>query len=187
MSQGILMEVDFFINSLIVGVIITFAYDWLLILRKCIRHNIIFISIEDLIFWLVCAMGVFYVLYHENNGILRWFAVFGATIGMFIYKKLLSQSFVNVTSAIIIKAFKILLKPLLFMCRKILRLLRKIFMFLQKKYIFINAKSKKINRIAKKKLTLQAKLVKIYLCKHEKQLGALWEEKAHTVKKDRIN
>jgi len=171
------MEVDFFINSLLVGVIITFAYDFLLILRKCIRHNIVFISIEDIIFWLVCALGVFYVLYHENNGILRWFAVLGATIGMFIYKKLVSPLFVKITSAIIIKTFKILIKPLLFICRKTLRLLKKIFMFLKKKYIFIARKANKVNKIAKKKLTLQARLIKIYLCKQEKHLKERYGQK----------
>ena len=113
MSQDILREVDFFINSLLVGIIITFAYDWLLIFRKCIRHNILLISIEDAIFWFACAIGVFYVLYHENNGILRWFAVLGATIGMFAYKKLVSTLFVKITSRLIIKTFQILMRPIL--------------------------------------------------------------------------
>ena len=177
MSQSILMEVDFFINSLIVGIIITFAYDWLLILRKCIRHNIIFISIEDILFWFACAVGVFYVLYHQNNGILRWFAVLGATIGMFLYKKLLSPIFVKLTSELIIKTFKLLIKPVLFICHKILRLIKRIFMFFQKKYLYFDKKAKKLERIAKKKLTIQARLIKIYLCKQEKQLKERYGQK----------
>ena len=177
MSQSILLEVDFFINSLIVGIIITFAYDWLLILRKCIRHNLFFISIEDIIFWFACAVGVFYVLYHQNNGILRWFAVLGAAIGMFMYKKLVSPLFVKLTSEIIIKTFKLLIKPILFICHKILQLLKRIFMFLQKNYLIFHKKVKKVDRIAKKKLTIQARLIRIYLCKQEKQFKERYGQK----------
>ena len=183
MSQGILMEVDFFVNSLIVGIVITFAYDWLLILRRCIRHNIVFISIEDILFWLACALGVFYVLYNENNGILRWFAVCGATIGMILYKKLVSPLFVKFTSDLIITAFKLLVKPILFICRKIFSLLRKIFLFLQKKYIFCYKKAKKVNRIAKKKLTIKARLIKIYLCKQRNQMRERNAQKSRIQKK----
>ena len=177
MSQDILMEVDFFVKSLIVGVVITFAYDWLLILRKCFRHNIFIISIEDIIFWLGCALGVFYFLYHENNGILRWFAVIGATVGMYCYKKLVSPIFVKLVSDLIIKTFKILIKPVLFICRKILRFSHKFFLFMQNKYNYFCKKAKIANKIAKKKLTLQARVIKIYLCKQEQLLKERYEEK----------
>ena len=188
MSQGILKEVDFFVNSLLVGIIITFAYDWLLIFRKCIRHNILCISIEDAFFWFACAIGVFYFLYHENNGILRWFAILGATMGMFIYKKLVSTLFVTLTSQLIIKTFQILTKPILYICRFILRLLRAVSLFLQKKYLFFHKKARKVKKIAKNKLTLQAKLIRIYLCK-QTAAGRQFEKrlKERYGQKDRVS
>lgn len=81
MSQSIIDEVTFLLHSFLMGILITFVYDGFIIMRRLIRHNLFLISVEDLIFWIACAIGVFYMLYEENNGILRWFAVFGAALG----------------------------------------------------------------------------------------------------------
>ena len=83
------------------GVVITFVYDGFLILRRLIKHNMLLISLEDMIFWIACAIGVFYMLYEENNGILRWFAVLGATLGMIAYKASISSFVVKGISMII--------------------------------------------------------------------------------------
>ena len=90
MSQNIINEVTFFLHSFMMGIVITFMYDGFLILRRLIKHSDILVSLEDMVFWIACAIGVFYMLYEENNGILRWFAVFGAALGMIVYKKSLS-------------------------------------------------------------------------------------------------
>ena len=87
MSGTIVDEVMFLLDSFFLGAVITCVYDGFLILRRLIKHNMLFISLEDLIFWVVCAIGVFYVLYEENDGILRWFAVVGASLGMLACKK----------------------------------------------------------------------------------------------------
>ena len=87
MSQNIINEVTFFLHSFMMGIVITFMYDGFLILRRLIKHSDILVSLEDMVFWIACAIGVFYMLYEENNGILRWFAVFGAALGMIVYKK----------------------------------------------------------------------------------------------------
>jgi spore cortex biosynthesis protein YabQ len=180
MSQEILQEMNFFLHSLLIGVVITFFYDWLLILRKCIRHNIFFISIEDILFWIACALGVFYMLYQENNGILRWFAVLGAAVGMWLYKRLVSYVLVEVVSSCIIKTCRFLIKPLLFICRKILRLIRKVLLYIYRNYLIIAKKVKKLAKFVKKKLTIQAKLIKMILCKQ-----ASAAQKAAAVKKTR--
>ena len=98
MSQNIINEVVFLLHSFLLGIAITFVYDGFLILRRLIRHSLFLISVEDMIFWIACAIGVFYMLYEENNGILRWFAVFGATLGMIAYKKSISPLIVNILS-----------------------------------------------------------------------------------------
>lgn len=158
MSQDIIFEVNFFLHSLMLGVIITFVYDWFLILRRCIRHSLMAISLEDMIFWIACAIGVFYMLHEENNGILRWFAVLGAAIGMIIYKKLVSSLFVKIMSTIIIKVFNFFWRPLAFVFRKLKQL-----------FAFISRKVSKLAKLCKKKLTIQMKLIKMILCKRKDQ------------------
>ena len=104
MSGTIVDEVMFLLDSFFLGAVITCVYDGFLILRRLIKHNMLFISLEDLIFWVVCAIGVFYVLYEENDGILRWFAVVGASLGMLAYKKTLSPLVIRAVS----KALKVI-------------------------------------------------------------------------------
>ena len=96
MSQYIISEVTFFLHSFLLGIVITMAYDGFLILRRLVNHNLLLISLEDMLFWIACAIGVFYMLYEENNGILRWFAVFAATLGMILYKKTVSAHIINI-------------------------------------------------------------------------------------------
>lgn len=161
MSQNIVNEVTFLLHSFLMGIIITFVYDGFLILRRLIRHSLFLISIEDLIFWIACAIGVFYMLYEENNGILRWFAVFGASLGMLAYKLSISSIIVDIVSNIIghiITAFgrilSFLLKPVKFFWKKIFSA-----------YRHSSKKGRKLCRCLKNKLTGRMKLLKIVLCK----------------------
>ncbi len=122
MSQDIIQEVTFFLHSIVMGVVITFVYDWFLIFRKLLKHNILWISFEDFLFWAGCGVGVFYMLYRENNGVLRWFTVLGAMLGMILYKALVSKWFVHIMSTLIYKimwflfrVIQIVVKPLKFL------------------------------------------------------------------------
>lgn len=161
MSQNIVNEVTFLLHSFLMGILITFVYDGFLILRRLIRHNLFLISLEDMIFWIACAIGVFYMLYEENNGVLRWFAVFGATLGMIVYKKSISSLIVNIMSTIIeyilralYKVLRILFRPLGFAGKKICHICKR-----------SSGKGRKVCKCLKNKLTGRLKLLKITLCK----------------------
>ena len=75
-------ENEFLIHALLLGVYITFVYDWLRIFRRVMCHSSFFVFIEDMGFWAYCAQKVFLLMYHESDGTLRWFAVLGAFAGM---------------------------------------------------------------------------------------------------------
>lgn len=161
MSQDIVQEAVFFLHSVLMGVVITFGYDWFLIIRKLIKHGNLWVSLEDLIFWFACGLGVFYMLYRENNGVLRWFTVIGAMIGMAVYKLLISKKFVQIMSTCIYKILWILFKLLQIIVKPISWLLKK----LKKLTIFFKKKIKKCQNYIKNKLTVCIKMVKIVLCK----------------------
>lgn len=161
MSQDIIREITFFLHSVCMGVIITFVYDWFLILRKLIRHNMFWLSLEDFLFWAACGLGVFYMLYRENNGVLRWFTVLGAVLGMVCYKWLVSRWFVHIMSICIYKilwllfsVIQVIVKPLKWLFSRLYRLMKR-----------IGKKLKKGSDFVKKKLTGCIKLLKIVLCK----------------------
>ena len=161
MSQDIINEVYFLADSIVMGVIITFVYDFILIGRRVVKHNLFFISLEDFVFWAACAVTVFYMLYKENNGILRWFAVFGAALGMLLYKRTVSGRFVRLMSLFIKKEIHIIHKVLGFIFKPFLWIVKKFSSFCR----FIWKRAKKIWKYMKKRLTSFVKMLKISVSK----------------------
>lgn len=143
MSAEIMGELDFLLRSMLLGVMITFLYDVIRIFRRVVRHGAFFVSLEDLIYWIFVSVSIFYLLYRENNGILRWFVVMGAAAGMLLYKMTLSRPFVRFGAWGIGSA---------------LEFLGKIFRFLTKPLRIMGCS-------AKKQLTKAWKVFKMILCK----------------------
>lgn len=145
-------ENRFLLYALIMGVFITFLYDILRILRRVIPHGSILTALEDIAFWIYCAGEVFLLMYHESDGRLRWFAVLGAMVGMFSYKKLISGPFVKYVSLLL---------------QKLLMLIKRGFCILFKPFRLIGAKaahkSRQGGRLLKKKLTFVLKVLKMNL------------------------
>jgi Spore cortex protein YabQ (Spore_YabQ). len=162
MSQDIINEVYFLGGSVFMGIVITFVYDFILIGRQVVRHGLFAVSLEDLVFWLACAVSVFYMLYEENNGVLRWFAVAGAAVGMLLYKRIMGKKFVRIMSAVLLKEIHILRKTAGFLFRPFRWLMRKIRVL----FCFFRRREKRLCKYVKKKLTGAAKALKILLHKH---------------------
>ena len=105
-------------QSVAVGIGIVFFYDWLRIFRRVVSHKQWAVSLEDLVFWLVCTVMVFWWMYRVTNGGMRWFAVTGALVGMCVYKRWFSEFLVTFVSKllkgilqILGKGLRILLRP----------------------------------------------------------------------------
>lgn len=161
MSREIVQELTFFTHSVLMGLVITFIYDWIRVLRRLFKHGTVLMSVEDLLFWLACGIGVFYMLYRENDGTLRWFAILGAALGMFFYKLVVRDTFTNVMSTcihkimwFIFRLLQIVLKPL-----KSLYFTGKTFV------LYIGKKLKKCKEFIKKRLTGLLKTIRMVLCK----------------------
>lgn len=143
MSGEILGEMDFLLHSACLGVMITVLYDVIRIFRRLIRHRNFWVSVEDLLFWVVCAVCMFALLYRENNGVLRWFVVLGAAAGMLLYRATVSRLFVSAAVA-----------GGGFLLERLGRLLR-----------FLTRPLRKSGRFLKNQLTKGWKMFKIVLCK----------------------
>lgn len=154
-SQDITKEIMFLFHSFLLGIVITFVYDGFLVLRKLFKHTMLLISLEDMIFWIACALSVFCVLYEENNGMLRWFAVAGATLGMLVYKKTLSRPLVNGVSAVFSFLF---------------RIMGKVWKIIMKPFGFLAGKARKGGRYAGKKTVILVKHIKKKLTEFKKTL-----------------
>ena len=148
MNQGITIELQFFMISILWGIIILFAYDQFRIIRRIIPHNILFITIEDLFFWILASIFIFAMIYEKNSGTIRGFSVMGMGIGMVLYHYILSDIIVGLIS----RGILILLGPFLFIINWLKKtlgfVLRKIKRFMKKIYIGL------INRIKSVKISI---------------------------------
>ena len=91
------------LHSAILGIYLAFVYDSIRIFRRLVPHNVFFISLEDIVYWIYLAAEVFLLMYRESNGMLRWFAVLGAATGIFLYKKLVGRHYVHYISLLLQK------------------------------------------------------------------------------------
>lgn len=117
-------ENEFLLHALFMGIFVTFVYDILRIFRRVVPHNSFFVSLEDCLFWVYCAVRVFLLMYHESNGTLRWFAIFGALSGMYVYMRLVSPLFVKYVSWLLQKLLHILGRALGFLLRPVVRFIK---------------------------------------------------------------
>jgi len=161
MSQGIVQEITFFLHSILMGLVITFAYDWVLVLRELFRHGKAMISLEDFMYWFACGIGVFYMLYRENNGVLRWFAVMGAALGMLFYKVLIKNKFVYIMSTCIHKIMWFIYRVI----QIVLKPLKCLFYAARRCVRFLLRRLKKVKEFIKKRLTGFKKMLRMILCK----------------------
>ena len=162
MRREVVQELTFLTHYVIMGLVITFIYDWIRVLRKLIKHGTALMSAEDLLFWLACGIGVFYMLYRENDGTLRWFAVLGATIGMFFYKVTVRDAFINVMSTCLHKIMWFVFRILQIVLKPLKRLI-----YTGKTFVlYLGRKLKKCKEFIKKRLTAFIKTIRMVLCKH---------------------
>ena len=63
MSPEIELEMYFLFHSFLMGILITVLYDILRILRRILPHNILAVSVEDFLYWIVCSLLVFVTTY----------------------------------------------------------------------------------------------------------------------------
>lgn len=168
-SADILEEVRLFANSVVLGAALTFVYDGFLILRRVFKHNVFWISAEDLLFWTATAVIVFLSLQRQGNGVLRWFVVAGAAVGMLLYKGSASGFYVkyfgNALLYIVVYIKRIayfVLKPLVWLKKCV-----------NSGFLQANNGIKKVTIILKNGLTVCIKWFTIALCKHNGEYGDL--------------
>ena len=59
MSGGILLELELFARSFLCGMFLALLYDLLRLFRRLVRHGNFALAVEDLLYWLACALLVF--------------------------------------------------------------------------------------------------------------------------------
>lgn len=122
MSGEIVREWHFWLVSIAAGVCMAFAYDVLRLFRRLVRHNRFAVDLEDILYWTACFLLSFTMLYYGNNGVIRFAAVLGAAVGMFLYMITVGRFFVRISLLVLDKTFGSLFR----LIRKIMKKLRRL-------------------------------------------------------------
>jgi len=127
-----------FLGTVAAGFVNGFVYDIFRIARKTARHKSWLVQIEDVLYWTIASVLMFYFMLRQNHGEVRFFAIVGAAIGMVLYFNSLSPLVIKISVAVInfiknviltivriilipirilIRLIKILAKPCLWLAR----------------------------------------------------------------------
>ena len=99
-----------FLAAVITGFLCGFIFDAFRILRRIFRHGSVLTQIEDIIFWVLAALIVFYMMFITNSGELRGFGILGVFLGMVLYFASISRLVISCANKIIEMIKKVLRK-----------------------------------------------------------------------------
>ena len=115
-----------FLSTVAAGFALGFIFDIFRIMRKAVTHKTWLVQAEDLLYWTLVSLLMFYFMLSTNYGEIRLFAIVGAAIGMLLYFYSLSIVVMKMAVAVIsfIKKLlfgiaRILFAPVRFIIRKL--------------------------------------------------------------------
>ncbi len=153
-STEIIKEADVLVISFLMGMALLLVYDQIRIFRRLIPHGTVWVGIEDILFWVASAVVLFAMLYRENSGYIRGFAIGGVVVGMLMYNLLLSRLVVRVSVFILKKILFLVSRPFAWTARLFHRPIG-----------FVRKTGKKVVRFLKNRLKKIWRTVRIGLCK----------------------
>lgn len=127
MNQIVSNQSLLFITCIEIGVIMGVFFDLIRISRKIIKHANFLVQIEDLIYWIICALVGFYMLYINNYAAIRVFVFIGILLGAVLYFSSFSIIFMKIATIVIdyVRAFvRQLIRLLLIPIRWIVKIIR---------------------------------------------------------------
>lgn len=81
MILGIEKEWSIFLVAILTGNQVYLVYAALCVFRRIIGHNLFWISVEDVVFWISTSIYLYICIFQTCNGSIRWYFVLGVLIG----------------------------------------------------------------------------------------------------------
>ncbi len=81
MIVGVEKELFIFLQAILAGNMIYLAYSVIRVIRRLWKHNLFFVSFEDLLFWIATGVYLFIKMYQTSDGSIRWYFVIGVMLG----------------------------------------------------------------------------------------------------------
>ena len=100
MSEYIKIEAELAFSSFLLGAVLMISYDFLRLFRLLIPHGKWWTGLEDLLYWIYCAVMTFRLLFYQNSGILRGYVIGSVFFGMYLYDAIVSRNVFEVLKKI---------------------------------------------------------------------------------------
>lgn len=91
MILGIEKELFVFLQAALAGNLVYMVYCAIRIFRRIIKHNLLWVSVEDLIYWIGTGIYLFIKIYQTSNGTIRWYFVVGVFTGGILTHYIISK------------------------------------------------------------------------------------------------
>lgn len=75
-------ELIIFLVSVVTGAMLRLIYRSISCFRQIIKHSLLAVGIEDMVFWIGAALYVFVQIYYTSDGSVRWYFVLGVVFGV---------------------------------------------------------------------------------------------------------
>lgn len=89
--SGLEIEVMLFVQAMLAGAVLVLVYDLLRVIRRIFVHGIIWISIEDTLYWIVSGFWIFLRICRVNDGIIRGYMIAACLAGAVLYYAIFSR------------------------------------------------------------------------------------------------
>lgn len=92
---AIVSEIRLLFLSFLLGIILMVVYDLIRFTRVLIRHKAAIVFVEDIFFWVVASGAIFALLFLENGGRIRFYAMAAVGLGMLLWYVLVGRRFIR--------------------------------------------------------------------------------------------
>lgn len=91
MKQLIAQQVQFILLMTMSGMSLMAGYDVLRLVRWLFPHGQIGIAVEDIVYWSIVSVPIFYLFLEFHDGIIRWYGLVSVFGGIVLYEYGLSR------------------------------------------------------------------------------------------------
>lgn len=89
--SGLEVEVMLFVQAIFAGAGLFLVYDVLRVIRCIFVHGIIWVSIEDALYWMISGFWIFLRICRINDGIIRGYMLVAGLAGAALYYAVFSR------------------------------------------------------------------------------------------------